>query len=498
MLQQGACAGPNGPPTPGPQGHSVPVTDSAIGLRDDPITSSAGQGGRRKVHIRSFGCQMNAYDAGRMADVLAPAGFDETPAVEDADLVILNTCHIRERAAEKVFSELGKLRDLKAERAASGRATTLAVAGCVAQAEGREIIRRQGAVDLVVGPQSYHRLPDLLAVVGRGPVIDTDFPAETKFGTLPAPQPAKTRSRGVTAFVTVQEGCDKFCSFCVVPYTRGAELSRPPGAILAEIATLAEAGVVEVSLLGQNVNAYRGRARTGRLWSLADLAHAVAAVPGLRRIRYTTSHPNDMDADLIAAHRDLPALMPFLHLPVQTGSDRLLQAMNRRHTAEAYRSLVARVRAARPDIALSSDFIVGYPGETEADFEATLSLVRDIGFAASFFFKYSARPGTPAARAREQIEPEVQRDRLARLQAVIEPQRHAFNAACVGRTLKVLFERMGRHPGQAVGKSPYMQPIHVPGDASLIGTVQDVAITAVGPNSLFGRLAGATREDAAA
>ena len=398
---------------------------------------------------------------------------------------------IRERASEKVFSELGKLRVLKAMRAAAGRPTQIAVAGCLAQAEGREIIRRQPAGDLVIGPQSYHNLPALLVEARRAPAVETEFPPDAKFGFLPAPRPAATRARGLSAFVTVQEGCDKFCTFCVVPYTRGAEFSRPPEDVLAEIGTLAAAGVREVSLLGQNVNAYHGQDAQGRPWSLARLMAAAAAVPGLVRLRYTTSHPNDMDDALIDAHRDLPALMPFLHLPVQSGSDRLLAAMNRRHTVAAYRGVIDRVRAARPDIALSSDFIVGYPGETDADFEATLGLIRDVGFASSFFFKYSPRPGTPAARAPDQVEEAVKRERLARLQGVVEPQRHAFNAACLGRTLPVLFERAGRHPGQAVGKSPYMQPVQAEADAAVIGTVREVTIVGLGTNSLHGRLADA-------
>ena len=443
----------------------------------------------RTVFIKSFGCQMNAYDAERMADALAPEGYAETPTMAEADLVILNTCHIRERAAEKVFSELGKVRKLKIERAASGRPLTLAVAGCVAQAEGSEITRRQPAVDLVVGPQSYHRLPALLRATGAGrPIIDTEFPAEDKFGRLVPPRAERIAARGLAAFVTVQEGCDKFCTFCVVPYTRGAEFSRAPAQVLDEVARLAAAGVREVSLLGQNVNAYHGRDARGAVWSLARLIEAVAAVPGIRRIRYTTSHPNDMGEDLIAAHRDVPALMPFLHLPVQSGSDRILGAMNRRHTVDGYRRLVERIRAARPDIALSSDFIVGFPGETEADFAATLALCASIGFASTFSFKYSPRPGTPGAGMADQVDESVRRERLARLQAVVEPQRHAFNAAVVGRTIPVLFERQGRHDGQIVGKSPYLQPVQVQAGTELIGTVRDVAIIAVGPNSLFGRI----------
>ena len=441
-----------------------------------------------KLFVRSYGCQMNAYDAARMADVLAPDGYVETTAIEEADLVVLNTCHIRERAAEKIYSELGKIRELK--EAFPERRMTLAVAGCVAQAEGGEMIRRQKAVDLVVGPQSYHRLPDLVRRARRGEsVVDTDFPVESKFDHLAAPSPARTRARGVGAFVTVQEGCDKFCTFCVVPYTRGAESSRPPEAVVDEVRRLTEAGVREVTLLGQNVNAYHGADRTGATWSLARLARRLATIPDLERIRYTTSHPNDMDEDLIEAHGDLPALMPFLHLPVQSGSDRILAAMNRRHTAARYLDLVGRIRARRPDLALSSDFIVGFPGETEDDFDLTLRLAEAVGYASTFSFKYSPRPGTPGA-ALPQLDEEVKRDRLARLQALLEPQRQAFNAATVGRTLDVLFEKPGRHDGQIGGRTPYLQAVHVDGDARLIGTTQAVEIVAQGPNSLYGRLAG--------
>ncbi len=448
-----------------------------------------------KLFIKSFGCQMNAYDASRMADVMAPEGYAETGRIEDADLVVLNTCHIRERAAEKIYSELGKIREIKES---SGRRVTLAVAGCVAQAEGAEIIRRQRAVDLVVGPQSYHRLPDLVrraraAPAGSGSpgIVDTDFPVESKFDHLVGPRAARTRARGVSAFVTVQEGCDKFCSFCVVPYTRGAESSRPPEAVLAEVGTLLAAGVREVTLLGQNVNAYHGVDRDGAVWTLARLARRLAELPGLARIRYTTSHPDDMDAGLIAAHRDLPALMPFLHLPVQSGSDRILRAMNRRHDAAGYLALIGRIRAARPDIALSSDFIVGFPGETEADFRDTLALLERVGFASTFAFKYSPRPGTPGADLPGQVPEDAMRDRLARLQVLLEEQRQDFNRAAVGRTLDVLFEKPGRHPGQVGGRTPYLQAVHVEGPDALIGTVRPVEILAVGPNSLAGRLVDA-------
>ncbi len=441
---------------------------------------------------------MNVYDAQRMTDLLAPEGYRETPSIEDADLVILNTCHIRERATEKIFSELGKIRLLKQERAAAGHATKLVVAGCVAQAEGAEILRRQKAVDVVVGPQSYHRLPELLARADAGfRPIDTDFELDDKFARLPAPSRSRTRARGPSAFLTVQEGCDKFCTFCVVPYTRGAELSRPMAPILAEARALVEAGVREITLLGQNVNGYHGDDAHGRPVRLAALCRHLAAIPGLDRIRYTTSHPNDQDDDLIAAHRDLPALMPFLHLPVQSGSDRILKAMNRRHTAAAYLDLVGRMRAARPDIALSSDFIVGFPGESDADFEATLDLIRQVGFASTFSFKYSPRPGTPGADMAGQVEDAVMRERLARLQMLVEAQRQAFNAALVGRTVDVLFERGGRHPGQLTGKSPYLQQVQVDGPETMIGRIAPVTIVAQATNSLFGRLEGLVDDDLA-
>ena len=464
------------------------MTDPTLQQPRTPVAAPDPAGDTRplKLFIKSFGCQMNAYDASRMADVLAPEGYAETGTIEEADLVVLNTCHIRERAAEKIYSELGKIREMKE---AAGRPVTLAVAGCVAQAEGAEIIRRQRAVDLVVGPQSYHRLPELVRRArARSGVVDTDFPVESKFDHLAAPSAAKTRSRGVSAFVTVQEGCDKFCSFCVVPYTRGAETSRPPEAVAAEVRALLDAGVREVTLLGQNVNAYHGVDAAGRRWTLAGLARHLAELPGLARIRYTTSHPGDMGADLVAAHRDLPALMPFLHLPVQSGSDRILRAMNRRHDAASYVALVEEIRAARPDIALSSDFIVGFPGETDADFEDTLALVRRVGFASTFAFKYSPRPGTPGADLPDPVPDAVMLERLHRLQMLLEEQRQAFNRAAVGRRLDVLIEKPGRHPGQLGGRSPYLQAVHVEGPAELIGTVQPVDILSVGPNSLAGRL----------
>ncbi|MGA3307253.1 MAG: tRNA (N6-isopentenyl adenosine(37)-C2)-methylthiotransferase MiaB [Xanthobacteraceae bacterium] len=448
--------------------------------------------GSRKLFVKSFGCQMNVYDSQRMADTLAPEGYVETATAEDADLIILNTCHIREKAAEKVYSELGRVRRLKEAAAADGRNLVIAVAGCVAQAEGDEIIRRAPAVDLVVGSQNYHRLPDLIARAKRdGKAVDTDFPVDNKFDHLAAPSLTATRARGVTAFVTVQEGCDKFCTFCVVPYTRGAETSRPVNKILAEVERLAEAGVREITLIGQNVNAYHGEGPDGREWGLARLLDFIAQLRGIERLRYTTSHPLDMDDELIAAHRDLPKLMPQLHLPVQSGSDRILAAMNRRHTRADYVEVVSRLRQARPDMALTSDFIVGFPGETEDDFAATLSLVGEIGYSGAFSFKYSPRPGTPGADMGDQVEEAAKSDRLHRLQGAIDRNQATFNRRCLGRTFSVLFERPGRHRGQLVGRSPYLQPVQVKAPTSLIGAIAAVTITEVASNSLFGALAPA-------
>jgi tRNA-2-methylthio-N6-dimethylallyladenosine synthase len=440
----------------------------------------------KRLHVITWGCQMNVYDSARMADVLAPLGYAPAAEPAGADMVILNTCHIRDKAAEKVFSELGRLRLLKQAREAGGDRMILAVAGCVAQAEGAEILARAPFVDIVLGPQTYHRLPEMVARAARagGAVIDTDFPAEQKFDHLPdaaAPQ-------GVTAFLTVQEGCDKFCSFCVVPYTRGAEQSRPAAAVLAESRRLVAQGAREISLLGQNVNAWHGDAPDGTSWGLGRLLREMAEIPGLLRLRYTTSHPRDMDDELIGAHRDLPMLMPFLHLPVQSGSDRILAAMNRKHDAADYRSIVERLRAARPDLALSSDFIVGHPGETEADFAATMALVRDVGFAQAYSFKYSPRPGTPAAGAPSQVAEADKDRRLQALQALLRAQQADFNASCVGLTLPVLFTGPGRHPGQMAGRSPFLQPVHVTGPASLIGTEVPVRILAALPNSLSGTI----------
>ncbi len=442
-----------------------------------------------RAFIKSFGCQMNIYDSERMGDLAAEAGYGEASRAEDADLIVLNTCHIRERASEKIYSELGKLRRLKEERGRAGRRTTLVVAGCVAQAEGAEILRRQPAVDIVVGPQSYHRLPELLSEARARPgVVDTDFPAEDKFARLPPSPLDAIRRRGVAAFVTVQEGCDKFCSFCVVPYTRGAEASRPVADVLDEIARLAGAGVREVTLIGQNVNAYHGLDASGQAVKLSGLIRAAAAAPGIARVRYMTSHPNEMSEDLIEAHRDVPALAPYLHLPVQSGSDAVLKSMNRRHRVADYLDIVARVRAARPDIALSSDFIVGYPGETGADFDRTLALTRAVGFASAYAFKYSARPGTPAAEMSGQVDEPTKARRLAELQALIEKQRQAFNLAAVGRRLEVLFEKPGRREGQVVGRSPTMQAVFADGPSSLIGALANVEILAAEAHSLRGRI----------
>jgi tRNA-2-methylthio-N6-dimethylallyladenosine synthase len=450
--------------------------------------------GLRKLYVKSYGCQMNVYDSHRMADLLAPEGYVETAEPDDADLIILNTCHIREKAAEKVYSELGRVRRLKESAAQDGRRVTVAVAGCVAQAEGHEIIRRAPVVDLVVGPQSYHRLPDLLAREQR--VVETEFPVEDKFSFLPAPSKAATRARGVTAFVTVQEGCDKFCTFCVVPYTRGAEVSRPVEKILVEVANLAASGVREVTLIGQNVNAYHGEDRDGRACTLGELLRRVADIPGIARLRYTTSHPRDVDDELIAAHRDLPQLAPQLHLPVQSGSDRILSAMNRRHTRADYLRTIERLRVARPDLALTSDFIVGFPGETDEDFSDTLRIVDEVGYSGAFSFKYSPRPGTPGASMQNQIDNAVKSERLARLQAAINRNASAFNARCRGLTLDVLMEKPGRLPGQLTGRSPYLQPVQVMAPSHMIGTMVPVMITGTIANSLFGTLAASPRIDA--
>jgi tRNA-2-methylthio-N6-dimethylallyladenosine synthase len=439
---------------------------------------------RKKLHIKTFGCQMNAYDSERMAEALAPAGYDVTEAMDDADLVILNTCHIREKAAEKVYSELGRVRLNKEARKGQGRGTMVAVAGCVAQAEGEEIIARAPVVDIVVGPQSLHKLADLVAKAETGKrSVETEFPADDKFTALPTRAGGK---RHVSAFVTVQEGCDKFCTFCVVPYTRGAEYSRPVMDIVAEVERLAASGVREVTLLGQNVNAYHGDGEDGSAWSLARLLHRLAEIPDIARLRFTTSHPRDMDEDLIALFGNEEKLMPYLHLPYQAGSDRILAAMNRRHTAEEYERLIERIRAARPDLALSTDIIVGFPGETDEDFQATLDVAKRVGFAQAFSFKYSARPGTPGASLEGQVPEMVKKERLAILQAQLEESRRAFDRAMVGRRIPVLFEGKGRKPGQVAGRSPYLQAVYVDGPERLIGHIAEVDISAAGPNSLTG------------
>ncbi|WP_194301000.1 tRNA (N6-isopentenyl adenosine(37)-C2)-methylthiotransferase MiaB [Acetobacter lambici] len=443
----------------------------------------------RALHVITWGCQMNVYDSARMGDVLRPLGYQPVDTPDTADMIILNTCHIRDRAAEKVFSELGRLRLIKEARKAEGQQTIIAVAGCVAQAEGQEILARAPYVDIVLGPQTYHRLPEMVARAARAgnAIIETDFPAEQKFDFLPEAEAPQTPGN-YTAFLTIQEGCDKFCSFCVVPYTRGAESSRSAQSVLAEARRMAQSGVREISLLGQNVNAYHGIGPDGAVWDLTRLAYALAEIPGLSRIRYTTSHPRDMDDTLIAAHRDLPALMPFLHLPVQSGSDRILRAMNRGHTADEYRDLVHRLRAARPDLALSSDFIIGHPGETDEDFEATMQLVRDVGFALAYSFKYSPRPGTPAAGAPLQVPEDVKDARLQALQKLLREQQDAFNASMVGKTVPVLFTGKGRKPGQITGRSPWLQPVHVIGPDHLIGQTLPVRITERLTNSLGGIL----------
>jgi len=439
----------------------------------------------KRLYIKTYGCQMNVYDSERMADVLAPLGYGMTDDPSQADLVVLNTCHIREKATEKVYSELGRLREMKDARRAEGQSMTIAVAGCVAQAEGEEIMRRQPAVDLVVGPQAYHQLPELIARShrARGERLAADFAPDEKFDALTPDR----RPTGVTAFLTVQEGCDKFCTFCVVPYTRGGEWSRPAVDIEAEARSLAQQGVREVTLLGQNVNAYNGKNEQGA--GLAGLARRLATIPGLDRIRYTTSHPRDMDDALIAAHGEVDALMPYLHLPVQSGSDRILKAMNRTHTAEAYVHLIQKIRRSRPDIALSGDFIVGFPGERDSDFEATLQLIRDVGYASAFTFKYSRRPGTPASAMPGQVAEDIKDERLARLNALLDEQARAFNQSQVGRILPVLFERAGRYPGQLIGRSPYLQAVHATAPDRLIGQIVPVKIESAARMSLSGVLA---------
>ncbi len=448
----------------------------------------------KKLHIKTYGCQMNVYDSDRMAGLLAPLGYALTDVVDDADMVLLNTCHIREKAAEKVYSELGRINKMKQARQADGGAMILGVAGCVAQAEGEEVLKRAPYVDMVFGPQTYHRLPEMVARLHRekGAQLDTDFPEESKFDHLTAP----ARVEGRAAFLTVQEGCDKFCTFCVVPYTRGAEFSRPVDQVLTEARQLVAQGAVEITLLGQNVNAYHGADADGTELGLGGLIRRLAEIDGIARLRYTTSYPAEVDDALIAAHRDVPELMPYLHLPVQSGSDRVLKAMNRRHGRDFYIDLVARLRAARPDLGLSSDFIVGF-GETDADFQDTLSLVREVGYVQAYSFKYSPRPGTPAAAMELQVPEDVKDARLKELQDLLNTQQLAFNQSCVGRTLPVLLDRPGRHAGQLLGRSPYMQAVHVEAPADWLGRVADLKIVSAGGNSLGAVLADAPEQPAA-
>lgn len=446
----------------------------------------------KTVYIKSYGCQMNVYDSERMADILSPLGYKTVAEPAMADLVILNTCHIREKATEKVYSDLGRIKEIKDEKAALGHSMMVAVAGCTAQAEGEEILRRVPYVDMVFGPQTYHQLPQMLAEVerkrsqvkgpGRG-VLNVDFPEDDKFDHLPE----LSNPQGVTAFLTIQEGCDHFCHFCVVPYTRGAEFSRPAAAVLKDARILVSKGVREITLLGQNVNAYHGQSPFDQTsWSLGRLIESLADIEGLERLRYTTSHPGNVDQDLIDAHRTIDKLMPYLHLPVQSGSDKILKAMNRKHTVGEYKEILDRFRVARPNIVLSSDFIVGYPGETEEDFQLTLKLIEEVKFAQAYSFKYSQRPGTPASTLDRQVPEEVKVDRLERLQSLIKSQQMAFNQQMIGQILQVLWERKGRHPGQLIGRSPYLQSVHTYGEETLMGTFSNVRITKATLNSLTG------------
>ncbi|WLR96752.1 tRNA (N6-isopentenyl adenosine(37)-C2)-methylthiotransferase MiaB [Shinella sumterensis] len=463
------------------------MSEQSLSAPDAPVATP----NTRKVFVKTYGCQMNVYDSDRMTDALSKDGYQATDVLEEADLVLLNTCHIREKAAEKVYSELGRLREMKKARARDGREMVIGVTGCVAQAEGREILRRAPAVDLVVGPQTYHRLPDALRRAKGGErVVETDYAIEDKFEHLPAPEKAKTRARGVTAFLTVQEGCDKFCTFCVVPYTRGSEVSRPVAQIVTEAERLVEGGVREITLLGQNVNAWHGLGPDGTEWGLGDLLYRLAEIEGLARLRYTTSHPRDMDDRLIEAHRDLSKLMPYLHLPVQSGSDRILKAMNRRHTAAEYIALIERIRAVQPDLAISGDFIVGFPGETDEDFEDTMRLIETVGYAQAFSFKYSIRPGTPGAEMDGHVAEDVKAERLERLQALLFRQQREFARTCIGKEIDLLLEKPGRMPGQLVGRSPWLQPVNIDAKGSEIGDIIRVRIIDAGPNSLFAEAIG--------
>lgn len=445
----------------------------------------------KKLFVKTYGCQMNMYDSERMIDLLKPLGYALSDAPDDADMIILNTCHIREKAEHKLYSDIGRLEPYKDAKADKGEYMILAVAGCVAQAEGEEIVRRKPAVDMVFGPQSYHKLPEMIAQAyrslaqnGKPSVLDVDFPVESKFDLLPQPNPDHTGS----AFLSIQEGCDKFCTFCVVPYTRGAEFSRPVAAVIAEAKHLVSIGVKEITLLGQNVTAYHGMGPDGTEWSMGRLLFAIAEIDGLERIRYTTSHPKDMHDELYAAHRDIPHLMPYLHLPVQAGSDAILKAMNRKHTADDYRRIIEKLREIRPDMAMSSDFIVGFPGETDADFQATLQLVCDVNYAQAYSFKYSMRPGTPAALIEYQVNEDIKDNRLQELQQLLREQQLAFNMQMIGQETTVLLEKDGRHEGQLIGKSPFLQSIHVDAPKCLLGHIVKVKIEGGSQNSLAGTL----------
>ncbi|WP_395774344.1 tRNA (N6-isopentenyl adenosine(37)-C2)-methylthiotransferase MiaB [Agrobacterium pusense] len=471
-------------------GLDAPPMIAREGSNSQPASIARDGANSRKVFIKTYGCQMNVYDSVRMSDALAKDGYVQTEDMGEADLVLLNTCHIREKAAEKVYSALGRLRDMKKSREEQGREFMIGVAGCVAQAEGEEILRRAPAVDVVIGPQTYHRLPEALKRVRGGErVIETEYAVEDKFEHLPVAEKSTLRTRGVTAFLTVQEGCDKFCTFCVVPYTRGSEVSRPVRQIVDEAMKLVDAGVREITLLGQNVNAWQGEGPKGEKWGLAELLYRLAEIPGLARLRYTTSHPRDMDDRLIGAHRDLRILMPYLHLPVQSGSDRILKAMNRRHTGEEYIQLIEKIRAARPDIAMSGDFIVGFPGETDRDFEDTMAMVETVKYAQAFSFKYSTRPGTPGADLTDQVPEEVKAERLERLQALLLRQQKEFAESLVGKTMDVLLEKPGRMTEQLIGRSPWLQSVNLDAKTLKIGDIVNVRITATGPNSLFAEVA---------
>jgi len=449
---------------------------------------NAAQNKEKKLFIKTWGCQMNVYDSNRMADILSPFGYKPVDNPVDADMVILNTCHIREKATDKVFSELGRLREHKDNKEAKGERMLMAVAGCVAQAEGDFILERAPYVDMVFGPQTYHELPEMIAKVtgafGSNRIINTEFPAESKFDFLPEEQ----NVQGASAFLSIQEGCDKFCTFCVVPYTRGAEYSRTAEGLIDEAKRLVDAGALEITLLGQNVNAFHGEAKDGSIWGLGKLIREIAKINGLERIRYTTSHPRDMDEDLIEAHGEIEKLMPFLHLPVQSGSDKILKAMNRKHTGDFYREVIAKLRKARPDIAFSSDFIVGFPGESEQDFEDTLQLVRDITYSSCYSFAYSARPGTPAANMQNLVHPKIANERLQRLQALLNEQQLAFNKSCEGLTMPVLMERKGKKEGQIIGKTPYFQSVYLDGNERLIGHIIDIKVENGYDNSLSGKI----------